>query len=143
MGIKIASFVAPFALMMAVAAPAAPATPMAPAAPAAPADAQENDSDSDLVIDLQTVTCKQFFKAQTYAIPGDNPTAEREELAEIAQDELVLAMMWVNGYLTGRDGAKIDHTFNDDWIIQHMRKLTQICKANSEEMLLSAAAAQL
>lgn len=128
MGIKIASFVAPFALIMAVTATAAP---------------QEDDSDSDLVIDLQTVTCKQFFKAQTYAIAGDNPTPERQDLAEVAQDELVLAMMWVNGYLTGRDGDKGAKTFDDDWIIQHMRKLTEICDANSGAMLLSDAAAKL
>ena len=56
---------------------------------------------------------------------------------------LVLAMMWVNGYLTGRDGDAGAHTFNQDWVVQNIGKLTEICKASGGDTLLSNAAAKL
>ena len=52
-------------------------------------------------------------------------------------------MMWVNGYLTGRDGAKGAHAFTEDWVVTYRGKLSAICKANSDAMLLTEAAAKL
>jgi hypothetical protein len=125
---KIAALIAPLALGIAGA-----ATAMPPVA----------KSTSDMIIDLHDATCTQYARAVKLADPGKNPTKEQAALAVTAQDDLVLAMMWVNGYLTARDGAKVKHTFNQDWIVTYMGKISQICKANPGSMLLIDAAAKL
>lgn len=123
---KFAALVAPLVLLATAAATAAP----------------PDDNTPDLV-DVQAATCAQFAKAIAYAQPPANPTEQQAALAVLAQDDLVLAMMWVNGYLAGRDGAKGAHAFDKDWIVTHMGKLSAVCKANSGAMLLRDAAARL
>ncbi|MFN9677467.1 MAG: hypothetical protein ACK58C_07695 [Betaproteobacteria bacterium] len=95
------------------------------------------------LIDMQTVTCAQYARALSYAKPGDKPSKEKAALAETAQDDLVQALTWVNGYLHARDGAKVVHTFNRDWIVNTMGKLSAVCKAGGATMTLSSAAAKL
>jgi hypothetical protein len=75
-------------------------------ASAAPPDANPPD-----LIDVQAATCAQFANAMFYAKPPANPTEQQAAFAVLAQDDLVLAMMWVNGHLAGRDGAKGAHAF--------------------------------
>jgi hypothetical protein len=108
------------------------------AAVAAPADANTPD-----LVDVQGATCAQFAKAMSYAKLPEKPTKEQEAFAVLAQDDLVLAMTWLNGYLAGRDGAKGTHAFDKDWIVTYMGKLSAVCKANSGAMLLRDAAAKL
>lgn len=127
MKMKIVALVAPCVLLSAVAASAA-----------SPDAKPEPD-----LIDVQAATCAQFAKAMSYAKPVENPTEKQAAFAVLAQDDLVLAMTWVNGYLTGRDGAKGAHAFNQDWVVSYMGKLSEICKANSGAMLLTDAAAKL
>lgn len=95
------------------------------------------------LIDLNTITCAQFSRALAYANPGESPTKEAEALAETAQDDLILALTWVNGYLAGRDGAKAENTFNQDWVVFNIGKLSALCKAGGDDMLLTAAVAKL
>ena len=109
----------------------------AAASPAPPA-AQQSE-----LIDVQTATCAQFANAKAYAKPVEKPTTQQEEFAALAQDDLVLAMTWVNGYLAGRDGAKASHPFTKDWVVTYMGKLSAVCNANSGAMLLKDAAAKL
>jgi hypothetical protein len=123
---KFAALVAPLVLLATAAATAAP----------------PDDNTPDLV-DVQAATCAQFAKAIAYAQPPANPTEKQAALAVLAQDDLVLAMMWVNGYLAGRDGAEGTHAFDKDWIVTHMGKLSAVCKANSGAMLLRDAAVRL
>lgn len=124
---KILALAAPLTLLMLNATSAAAAD-----APKAP----------DLV-DVQAATCAQYAKAMSYAKLPEKPTKKQEAFAVLAQDDLVLAMTWVNGYLNGRDGAKTPHPFNKDWIVSTMGKLSAVCKANSGAMLLRDAAAKL
>lgn len=121
------ALVAPFMLLSAVAASAA--TP-------------DTKPEPDL-IDVQAATCAQFAKAIAYAKPVEKPTKKQAAFAVLAQDDLVLAMTWVNGYLAGRDGSKGVNAFNQDWVVTYMGKLSDICKANSGAMLLIDAAAKL
>jgi hypothetical protein len=107
-------------------------------ASAAPPDANPPD-----LIDVQAATCAQFANAMFYAKPPANPTEQQAAFAVLAQDDLVLAMTWVNGYLAGRDGAKGTHAFTQDWVVTYMGKMSAICKANSGAMLLADAAAKL
>ncbi len=124
---KIVALVAPFLLFT-----AAVATAAAP-------DGKPSD-----LIDVQGATCAQFAKAMAYAKPPAKPTKKQAAFAALAQDDLVLAMTWVNGYLAGRDGLKGGaHTFTQDWIVTYMGKMTEICKANSGAMLLTDVAAKL
>jgi len=125
---KIVALVAPCVLLAAVAASAA---------------SPDAKPESDLV-DVQAATCAQFEKAMSYAKPVENPTEKQAAFAVLAQDDLILAMTWVNGYLAGRDGLKGGaHAFTQDWIVTYMGKMTAICKANSGAMLLTDAAAKL
>lgn len=126
MHLKKLALLAPLALLSATAATAA--TPAV--------------KEPDLV-DMQAATCSQFAKALSYAKPPAKATEKQKAFAVLAQDDLVLAMMWVNGYLTGRDGAKGVQAFDKDWIVSHIGKLAAICKANPGTMLFKDAAAKL
>ena len=110
----------------------------AAAASAASPDAQPSD-----LVDVQSATCAQFAKAMSYAKPPAKPTKKQEAFAVLAQDDLVLAMTWVNGYLAGRDRAKGAPAFTQDWVVTTMGKMSDICKANSGAMLLTDVAAKL
>lgn len=110
----------------------------ATAASAATADAKLAD-----LVDVQGATCGQFAQAMAYAKLPSKPTQKQKDIADMAQDDLVLAMTWLNGYLNGRDGAKGPQAFNKDWIVTHMGKLAAVCRANSGAMLLRDAAAKL
>ena len=111
-------------------------------AAAASAAASDAKPEPDL-IDVQAATCAQFAKAMAYAKPVEKPTKKQAAFAVLAQDDLVLAMTWVNGYLSGRDGSKGANAFNQDWVVTTMGKLSDICKANSGAMRLIDAAAKL
>jgi hypothetical protein len=126
MKVKFVALIAPLMLLSAAAASAA-----------AP-DAQPSD-----LVDVPSATCAQYLKAISYAKPPANPTEKQAAFAVLAQDDLVLAMTWVNGYLAGRDGAKGVHAFNQDWVVKYMGKMSSICRANPGSMLLTAAAAKL
>lgn len=95
------------------------------------------------LVDVQSANCAQFAKAMAYAKPVAKPTKKQAAFAVLAQDDLVLAMTWVNGYLAGREGAKGTNAFTQDWVVTYMGKLSDICKANSGAMLLTDAAAKL
>ena len=126
MKVKIVALVAPIMLLTAAAASAA-----------AP-DAKPSD-----LVDVQSATCAQFAKAMAYAKPPAKPTKKQEAFAVLAQDDLVLALTWVNGFLAGRDSAKGAPAFTQDWVVTTMGKLSETCKAGSGSMLLKDAAAKL
>src|SRR5512137_896858 len=108
----------------------------------AAAAAKTSDVQSPYLVDVQAATCAQFAKAMSYAKPPAKPTKKQEAFAVLAQDDLVLAMTWLNGYLAGRDGAKGAQAFDKQWIVTYMGKLSAVCKANSGDMLLRDAAAK-
>jgi hypothetical protein len=110
---------------------------------AAAASAATPDAKVPDLIDVQAATCAQFEKAMSYAKLPAKPTEKQKAFAVLAQDDLVLAMTWLNGYLAGRDGAKGAHALDKEWIVTHMGKLAAVCKANSGAMLLRDAAAKL
>lgn len=110
---------------------------------AAPASAATADAKVPDLVDVQAATCAQFAKAMSYAKLPAKPTEKQKAFAVLAQDDLVLAMTWLNGYLNGRDGAKGPQAFDKEWIVTHMGKLSAVCKANSGAMLLRDAAAKL
>jgi hypothetical protein len=110
---------------------------------AAAGGATTTDVKAPDLVDVQAATCAQFAKAMAYAKPPAKPTKKQEAFAVLAQDDLVLAMTWLNGYLAGRDGAKGAHAFDKEWIVTYMGKLSAVCKANTGDMLLRDAAAKL
>lgn len=99
--------------------------------------------DAPDLIDVQTATCTQFMRTMSFARPPANPTEKQAAYAVLAQDDLVLAMTWMNGYLAGRDGAKGAKAFDKDWIVTHIGKVAAVCKANPGSMLLRDVAAKL
>jgi hypothetical protein len=126
MNVKIVALFAPLVLSAATTASAAPTATKHP----------------DLV-DVQYANCGQFAQAMSYAKLPAKPTKKQKEVAILAQDDLILAMTWVNGYLAGRDPAKGSPGFDKEWVVTYMGKLAEICRANSSSMLLRDAAAKL
>ena len=118
------------------------ALPIALVFPAASEAAEPKAEHPDL-IDVSSATCAQFSRAQSFAKPPKNPSAQQTQLAELAQDDLILAMTWANGYLSARDGRKQDHAFTRQWIVTHMGKLNAICDAGPATMSLAEAVGKL
>lgn len=125
MKVKIVGLLAPLLLLASVASAASPA-------------AKEPE-----LIDVQSANCAQFAQALEYAKLPAKPTQKQKEVAALAQDDIILALTWMNGYLAGRDPGKGAPAFEKGWIVSSIGKLSAICKANSGAMLLRDAAAKL
>lgn len=95
-------------------------------------------------VDLLDTSCGQYLQALTIAKPSDKATPERAAQAVSAQDDIVQALLWVHGYLTGRDGANGPaRPLNREWIISNVGKLATICSAGAATRRLADAASQL
>jgi hypothetical protein len=126
MKVKIVALVAPLLLSAVTTASAAPPAAKHPE-----------------LVDVQSANCAQFAQALNYAKLPAKPTKKQKETAALAQDDIILALTWMNGYLAGRDPAKGAPAFEKEWIVSSIGKLSEICKANSGAMLLRDAAAKL
>ena len=81
--------------------------------------------------DLQDTTCAQYLQALTIANPGAKPTAKRAAQAVSAQDDIVNGLMWVHGYLSGRDGVNsATRPLTREWMISYVGKLAGVCRAS-------------
>lgn len=94
--------------------------------------------------DLLDTTCGQYLEALTIAQPPKGASKKQTALAVSAQDDLVQAMMWVHGYITGRDGsAGMTRPLNRAWMVENVGKLAGICQAAPDTLRLADAATKL
>jgi hypothetical protein len=94
--------------------------------------------------DLLDTTCTQYLQALNIANPGTKPNPDRAAQAAAAQDDIVQALMWVHGYLTGRDGkAGPSRPLNREWIVTYVGKVATICRSGAGTVRLTDAAAKL
>ena len=54
---------------------------------------------------LLDVTCAQYLTALSVAAPAAGAGKAEQELAVQAQDDIAQGLMWIHGYLSGREGA--------------------------------------
>lgn len=95
-------------------------------------------------VDLLDTTCTQYLQALDIANPGTKPGPDRAAQAAAAQDDVVQALLWVHGYLTGRDGkAGPSRPLNREWIISYVGKVATACRAGAGTVRLTEVAAKL
>lgn len=93
---------------------------------------------------LLDTTCGQYLQALDVAKVGTQPSPARAAQAADAQDDIVQALMWVHGYLTGRDGkAGPSRPLTREWIISYVGKVATVCRAGAGTVLLTDAVAKL
>lgn len=110
---------------------AAEETPAAPTAKDTVA-AQAPEDDEDFTI--QTATCRDVFDLYDDASPGEGK--DPVEL-EKAQDSILLFVVWVHGYLSGRDG--IDETkrpLSKEGIMTTVKDIADVCKPDESKRFL-------
>lgn len=94
--------------------------------------------------DLLDTSCAQFQAALLVADPGENPSEEQSQDALAAQDDLFNALLWVHGYLSGRDaGSEPMKPLNITWLIENAGKVKDACDAAGPEARFVDAVATL
>ena len=113
------------------------ATLFAASLAAAPAIAAEDTAatpEDDDRFTIQTATCADVFDLYEDATPGEgkDPAA-----LEKAQDMVLYFVIWVHGYLSGRDG--IDHEklpLSKDGVEIAVAKIAEVCKPDESKLFL-------
>ncbi|AJA09761.1 Putative secreted protein [Sphingopyxis fribergensis] len=94
--------------------------------------------------DLLDVTCGQYMAAIKVAQPDAKATAAQKALANAAQDDLASTMLWVHGFLSGRDGVNpAARPLTKSWMADTVVKLATLCSASDAGLRLSDAATKL
>lgn len=131
--IGVATLVACFALPLAANAQTAPAAKAQPAAAAkAPAAPAARDG-----AELGRATCADIFGEMAAADPQRNK-GSAEDIAA-AQDNVYSVIMWVNGYLSGRDGVDFaKRPLNQAGIAALVNQVVAVCKPDTKQLFLTA-----
>jgi hypothetical protein len=118
-------------LKLAIAASLLAASLALPAAAADPAKpAQQSGAE------LNTFTCGDLMDLFSAAAPKKGKDAKR--LAR-AQDDVLNFVMWVHGYLSGRDGIDFDkRPLNEQGIRQTVDQMASVCKPDPAKLFLDA-----
>lgn len=101
-----------------------------PAAAAAPAKAPAGGDE------LSTATCADLLDLFSAAAPrkGKDP----KQLAR-AQDDVLNFVMWVHGYVSGRDGIDFSkRPLNENGIKQTVAQIADVCKPDPARLFLDA-----
>lgn len=78
--------------------------------------------------DASALTCADFNAAASQVLPGQNATEAQRRRAIEAQDYLGNGMVWLHGYLTGRNGPAVGK-LTRDWISTNVARLGKECAA--------------
>jgi len=85
---------------------------------------------------IDTATCKDVFDLYEDAVP-----AEGKDVAELeqAQDMILLFVVWVHGYLSGRDGIDRDkRPLSKEGIETTVKDISVVCKPDESKLFLDA-----
>jgi len=126
-------FVTAFFAASLAAAPAFAAedTPPAPAPEATAAAPAPEDDDS---FTIQTATCRDVFDLYEDASPGEGK--DPDDL-EKAQDTILLFVVWVHGYLSGRDGINEEkRPLSKEGIETTVKDIAEVCKPDESKRFL-------
>jgi hypothetical protein len=78
--------------------------------------------------DASALSCADFNAAASQVLPGQNATEAQRRRAVEAQDYLGSGMVWLHGYLTGRNGPAVGK-LTRDWISTQVTRLGKECAA--------------
>jgi hypothetical protein len=110
---------------------AAEDTPPVPAPEATAAAAAPEDDDS---FTIQTATCSDVFDLYEDASPGEGK--DPDDL-EKAQDAVLLFVVWVHGYLSGRDGINEEkRPLSKEGIETTVKDIAEACKPDESKRFL-------
>lgn len=76
--------------------------------------------------DASTLSCADFNAAASQVLPGANASEVQRRRAVEAQDYLGNGMVWLHGYLTGRNGPSTGR-LTRDWISTTIARLGKAC----------------
>jgi hypothetical protein len=98
------------------------------------AGGQEAVSVEDNGLDIQTATCRDLFDLYDDAVPGEgkDPAA-----VERAQDGILLFVVWVHGYLSGRDGIDAERRpLSKEGIEITVKQIGEACEPDESKRFL-------
>ncbi|MGJ7506516.1 hypothetical protein [Variovorax sp. GT1P44] len=78
--------------------------------------------------DASTLSCADFNAAASQVLPSANASEAQRRRAVEAQDYLGNGMVWLHGYLTGRNGPSTGR-LTRDWISTTVARLGKECAA--------------
>ena len=81
--------------------------------------------------DASTLSCADFNAAASQVLPGANASEARRRRAIEAQDYLGNGMVWLHGYLTGRNGPSVGK-LTREWISTQVARLGKECAAAAD-----------
>lgn len=84
---------------------------------------------------LLDVTCGQYLTALSVAAPAAGASAAQQELAVEAQDDIAEGLMWIHGYLSGREAAagKPVPPLTRSWLTAQVTPLAKACRERSPD----------
>ncbi|MDM0010907.1 hypothetical protein QTH87_00520 [Variovorax sp. J22P168] len=82
--------------------------------------------------DASSLSCADFNAAASQVLPGPNPTELQRRRAVEAQDYIGNGMVWLHGYLTGRNGPASVGKLSRDWISSNVTRLGKACAAAAD-----------
>jgi hypothetical protein len=84
--------------------------------------------------ELETLTCGDLFDLFVAASPKEGKDPEK---VEEAQDDAYKFVLWVHGYLSGRDGIDFKkRPLNKDGIVQTVDQIVAVCKPDQKKLFL-------
>jgi len=96
--------------------------------------AQDEANDDEAALGLGSVTCQDMFDLFEEAAPGDDQ--DPEELQN-AQDDALYFVVWVHGYLSGRNGLDLEQRpLNKAGIERIVGDLAAVCEDNLDALVV-------
>ena len=81
--------------------------------------------------EASTLSCADFNAAASQVLPPPNASEVQRRRAVEAQDYLGNGMVWLHGYLTGRNGPSVGR-LTRDWISTTVARLGKECAAAAD-----------
>ena len=104
------------------------ASPVLASEPAAPPAEKEDP------FTIDTATCGDIFDLFEDATPGEG---KDEEGLEEAQDTVIWFVVWVHGYLSGRDGIDPDkRPLSKEGVETTVKDIANVCKPDESKLFL-------
>ncbi len=84
---------------------------------------------------LLDVTCGQYLVALSIAAPAADAGKAEQELALQAQDDIAEGLMWIHGYLSGREAAsgRPVPPLTRSWLTAQITPLAKACRERSPD----------
>jgi len=80
-------------------------------------------------VSIENATCQDLFDLYQDAVPAEG---KDPELLEEAQDEVLLFVIWVHGYLSGRDGLDSERRpLSQEGIKITIQDIAEVCEPDT------------